>query len=150
MSEALAGPEVATVAAGDIVGVLRAALLAAARGVKVYMTAGVYAKLKPLFDELGISAREVEGEITDSDYVLIRQVRGDVVAVEIYEGGRLSASATTKLGRLEELLRRLLAPARPAAARPSTYYVIEVPAELRDGLLKALKAEPGDGDRGKS
>ena len=149
MSEALAGPEVATVATGDIVGVLRAALLAAARGVKVYMTAGVYARLKELLDELGIAAREVEGEIADSDYVLIR-AKGPVVVVEIYEGGRLSASATTTPGRLVELLRRFLAPSRPSRPPASTYYVIEVPAERRDELLKALKAEPGDGDRGKS
>ena len=71
VAEALAvTAEIPGLTSNDLVAVLRGVLLAASRGVKVYMEADVYERLKPLLDELGIKVREVEGA-TDLTYILI-------------------------------------------------------------------------------
>mgnify|MGYP001772900018 CR=1 FL=1 len=150
VAEALAvTAEIPGLTSNDLVAVLRGVLLAASRGVKVYMEADVYERLKPLLDELGIKVREVEGEITDSTYILIGGGPGFVVNIEVYEGGRLVHTVSTNIERLRRALRELLA-RRAGDVEVPTHYVIEVTEEVKKKIMKNLKGVADASDKGET
>jgi len=111
---------------------------AAAKGIKVYITATAYAKLKPLFDKLGIPVREV-GKITDPTYVLIK-VSGDKVKIIVYENGTKLITRTTTLAAFEKALTEIIekSKGKPVDASSSGKYYEVALSEV----LKALETPP--------
>jgi len=118
---------------------------AATRGFKIYVTAAAYVKLKPLFDKLGISVREV-GKITDPSYVLIK-VSGDKVKIIVYENNTKLITRTTTLVTFEKVLTEIIekAKGKPIDASSSGKYYELV---LSEALKKTLEIPEADEDRG--
>jgi len=123
---------------------LTAIIFAAAKGVKIYVTAEAYARLKPLFDKLGIPVKEV-GKITDSSYVLIK-ISSDKVKIIVYDNNAKILVRTTSLSNFEKTLTEIIekAKGKPTDASSSGKYYELALSEV----LKALEVPDVNGDRG--
>ena len=96
---------------------------AAAKGVKVYISASLYNQLKDTFNELGITLREVKGEITDDTFIIVKSA-GIRIRIEVYEGGSRVNSLTTTVKAFEKALKEYIEQKKGKKSEPSFYEVI--------------------------
>ena len=119
-------PALTSTTISDFVGGL---IVAATRGVKVFITASVYSKLKDLFSELGISVKEVKGSIPADTYVLIKS-SGIKVKIEVYEAGKRVNSISTTMKALEKVLREYIEKKKGGDSEGPSFYELILPKEL--------------------
>lgn len=136
MSSELVISNISDLMTQDLSSLVRGILIASARGIKVYMTKDVYKALSDTLNELGITAREVNEEIKEQNYILIKDAGGIKIKIEIYENGKIVNSVTTTSQKLEKALREYLAISKGASSKgdqPQLYELI-LPEDLSKGL----------------
>jgi len=132
--------------AQSITELLTAIIFAAAKGIKVYITATAYARLKPLFDKLGIPVREV-GKIADPSYVLIK-VSSDKVKIIVYDNNTKIVVRTTSLSTFEKTLTEIIekAKGRPTDVSSGKYYELVLSEVLKALEVPDVNSNGGDND----
>lgn len=116
-------------------------IVAAARGVKVFISASVYNKLRPMFEELGIRVREVKGNIPADTYILIKSAGGIRIRIEVYEGGKRVNSISTTIRALEKALSEYIEKKKGGdSGEGPSFYELILPSEL------AIEGEEGDNE----
>lgn len=112
-------------------------IMAASKGIRIFISASLLEKLKPLFDRLGIEVREVSQIPTDT-YILIKHVGGIRIKIDVYENGSLVNSVSTTIKAFEKALISIIEKQRGDSSQPGFYELIfpkefEVPSEEEEG-----------------
>lgn len=135
MSSELTISNISDLMTQDLSSLIKGMMIASSRGIKIYMTKSVYKLLSETLKELGITAREVNEEIKEQNYILIKDVGGVKIKIDIYENGKIVNSITTSSQRLEKTLRDYLAVSKGASndnSQPAIYEII-LPKDLKIG-----------------
>lgn len=119
-------PALSSNSLSDFVGGL---IVAATRGIKVFISSAVYMKLKDMFEELGIQVREVQGNIPADTYILIKSA-GIKVRMDVYEGGKRVNSITTTIKALERALKEYVDKKKGGDGEGPSFYELILPKEL--------------------
>jgi len=114
-------------------------IMAASKGMRIFITASLLDKLKPLFDKLGIQVREAETIPTDT-YILIRHAGGIKIKIEVYENGNRVNSISTTVNAFKKALLSIIEKREGKDEQPSFYELI-MPEEFAG-------FEEGDSDGG--
>jgi len=113
-----------------------------AKGVKVFVTRGVYQAFKDLFEKIGIQVREVSGEIKESSYILISTASGNVRIVVVNNGERV-LDKRIPIDRFEKALEEYVnkLTKKSTAESVTKYYELYVPKEIIDKLEELSKGD---------
>ena len=111
-------------------------IIAAMKGVRIYLTKPTVEKFKPLFDQLGLSVREVQEINTEGEYILLKLV-GVKIDVEIHDVSKtVTRSFNTRsfMNALKSYIEK-----RKGKVSVSPLYELNIPEELIEKLKKGEK-----------
>lgn len=120
-------------------------IMAANKGIRVFISASLLDKLRPLFDKLGIQVREAATIPTDT-YILIRHAGGIKIKIEVYENGKRVNSISTSIKAFEKALQSIIEKQKGKEEQPSFYELI-LPEEFNIAGVEAGE-EDSDGSSG--
>ena len=144
MSEMTIITQIPSLGSGNLSEFISGMIQAALKGIKILITSDVYEKLSKLFEELGITVKEVPSDALSQldTYILIRRTGGIRVKLEVYEAGKMVNSIATTLSALERALKSMIEKQKGPKEAPRLYEVV-LP---RDLLEVEEEPEEGEGD----
>ena len=119
-------------------------ITAASKGIRIFISASLLEKLKPLFDKLGIEVREVN-QIPVDTYILIKHVGGIRIRIEVYENGNLINSVQTTIKAFEKALLSIIERQKGDSSQPGFYELI-LPKEFEVSSEEESVEEEEDSD----
>ena len=98
-------------------------IAASSKGVRVFATAQVVERFKPLFDELGIAVQLADSVPKEGTYIMIK-LRGASITILVYDGGSLVNNATVAIKKFEEALVNAVTRREGKAEKPGVYELV--------------------------
>ncbi len=119
-------------------------VMAANKGIRIFITASLLDKLKPLFEKLGIQVKEAN-QIPTETYILIRHAGGIKIKIEVYENGKRVNSISTTVRAFEKALLSIIEKQKGKDEQPSFYELI-LPEEFKIAEAGVETEEDSDGE----
>lgn len=140
MPEALS--QIPGITSNEPTAIVSAIVTAAAKGIRILLTAGAYERLKGVFEKLGVEIKELSGPIPYDSYILI-QAKGTVVQIDVYDNSKLINSVRMHISKFEAALNEIIEKQKGDKEDVKVFEVV-FSERLRDVISKMVTGEKGN------